>query len=370
MPVARTSALQAARARKGVRHLWIGSLVTLAPAAGVAAALSFESLYRVASPIFGPLAVGYPLLADTVILGATLAYLAGASSDAPHAGWRWTAHGGIAATLVLNALTASTPSGIVWHVIPPAVWSVLVEMTARQVTPDQRQREPGAAEPLPLWLWLMHPMESLRILLHMARTGQRSHRQARLEMARWQAAAFTLELSTPGRPQRRVRRLLQRHLRAGTLNPRTVLALANRLPEDADSKRHSLVLLEALLTASGVQTSALSRSTTAPVPKTRVSAGVETRIGSPLVGGGTRSDNGRAEHAGNKRIMKGSGDLSAERYRATRARALSDIVAAHPDIAGVDLAHKLTAQGWRISARTARRLRAAMPQTPQSAMQE
>jgi len=61
--------------------------MVLTPVAGMGATLSFQSLYEAARPIFGTLAVGFPLLADMLILGSTLAYLAGAIAGPPLPGW-------------------------------------------------------------------------------------------------------------------------------------------------------------------------------------------------------------------------------------------------------------------------------------------
>lgn len=116
--------------------LRVWARIVLIPVAVIGAALSFDSLYRAAVPVFGDrLAYGFPLLVDALILGASLEYVAGAKVGRPHSGWRLTAHAGIAGTLALNALAAHTPAEVPWHIVAPAVWSVLVELTARRRDP-------------------------------------------------------------------------------------------------------------------------------------------------------------------------------------------------------------------------------------------
>ena len=132
------------------------SILVLCPVAGIGAALSLQSLHEAAAPIFGPLAFGFPLLVDMLILGATLAFLAGATVGRPLPGWRWTAHGGVSGTLLLNAMAADGPATIPWHVTPAVVWSVLVEMAARQVT-GHTTLSAAVSEPIPARIWLSSP---------------------------------------------------------------------------------------------------------------------------------------------------------------------------------------------------------------------
>ena len=99
-------------AMRRARVLQSASILILCPVAGIGALLSFRSLHEAAAPVFGSFAAGFPLLVDMLILGSTLAYLAGASLGRALPGWRWTAHGGVAGTLLLNALAASGPTSI------------------------------------------------------------------------------------------------------------------------------------------------------------------------------------------------------------------------------------------------------------------
>lgn len=198
--------------------------VVLVPVGLIGAALSFASIYEAALPSYGPvLAAGFPFLVDFLILGASLQYIAGAKVGRPRAGWRLTAHAGVAGTLVLNAFAAPDLLHLPWHVIAPAVWSVLVEMTAREVLGEWRASHQVPADRIPVRLWLTAPVESARTWLLMARVGAVSHRTARVDVGVMAAAGEALRLALPGRRPRRVRRIIRRQLRAGSLPPADVL---------------------------------------------------------------------------------------------------------------------------------------------------
>ena len=222
------------------------SRIVLAGVATVGVVLSYTSLYQAASQTFGPiLAAGFPLLVDALILGASLAYIASCRAGHPRIGWRWIAHGGVAGTVALNALAAPELADVPWHIAAPLVWSVLVEMIARDATfagtPAPRSR-------IPTLLWITAPGESASTALRLARL--QAHRQARLEVGVHAAATEALRLALPGRHARRVRRILQRQLRAGSLSPAAVLerALDLMIAVPADSPRG--VLRDVLATIS------------------------------------------------------------------------------------------------------------------------
>jgi hypothetical protein len=197
----------------------------LAVVALVGAVLSYASLYAAAVHAFGPvLAAGFPLLVDALVLGASLKYVAGAKVGRARPGWRLTAHAGVGGTVLLNALAAPDLAGVPWHVAAPVVWSVLVELTAREAVGDWRAEHSSRLERIPSRLWLTAPVESGRTWLRQARTGQANHAAARLDVGRQAAAAEALRLAIPGRSGRRVRRVLFRQLRAGSLPAAAVLA--------------------------------------------------------------------------------------------------------------------------------------------------
>jgi Protein of unknown function (DUF2637) len=208
---------QAARLRRWAR-------LVLVPVAVIGAVLSFRSLYTAATPVFGrQLALGFPLLVDFLILGASLQYVAGAKVGRGRAGWRWTAHAGVAGTLLLNALAARNLGEVPWHITAPAVWSVLVELTAREVLGEWRATHPALGEQIPVRLWLTAPLESTHTWLRMARRVQGEQAVARLDVGVHAAAVEALKLALPQRRARRVRRILQRQLRAGSLPPAAIL---------------------------------------------------------------------------------------------------------------------------------------------------
>jgi hypothetical protein len=206
--------------------LRVWARIVLIPVAVIGAALSFDSLYRAAVPVFGDrLAYGFPLLVDALILGASLEYVAGAKVGRPHSGWRLTAHAGIAGTLALNALAAHTPAEVPWHIVAPAVWSVLVELTARQTLGEWKAAHKPPADAIPLRLWLTAFGESRRVWLRMARRLDGEQAAARLEVGQHAAAVEALRLDLPGRRARRTRRILQDQLRVGSLHPADLPAI-------------------------------------------------------------------------------------------------------------------------------------------------
>jgi hypothetical protein len=203
----------------------------LAAVAGIGAALSYASLYGAAADVFPPvLAAGFPLLVDALILGASLRYVAGARLGRPVPAWRVTAHAGIAGTIALNALAANTTAAVPWHVVAPAVWAVLVELSARDAIGDWRA-EQTAVDRIPARLWVTAPVESARTWLHLARLSAAVG--ARRDAAVLGAARTALRLSARGRSGRRVRREVARWLRTGALDPAQVLAVTRSVDRQA-----------------------------------------------------------------------------------------------------------------------------------------
>ncbi|MBT0771360.1 DUF2637 domain-containing protein [Kineosporia sp. J2-2] len=211
------------------QRLALWARIVLVPVAVIGAVLSYRSLYKAALPTFGPqLAAGFPLLVDLLILGASLQYVAGAKVGRPMNGWRLTAHLGVAGTLVLNALAAHELGEVPWHVTAPAVWAVLVELTGKQVLGQWKAVHHGQRAAIAVSLWLSAPIESARTRLLMARTGLVDATVARIQVGTVAAAREALLLSLPRRASarrdaRRVRRVVNRQLRAGSLPPAAVL---------------------------------------------------------------------------------------------------------------------------------------------------
>jgi len=197
----------------------------LAVVAVIGAVLSYKSLYLYAEPKIGQwAALAFPLLVDMLVLGASLQYIDGVRRGRPLAGWRLAAHLGVAGTILLNFLAADG----VWldvpvHVVAPIVWSVLVELTAREVLGDYRAVHDVPADRIPLRLWLSAPVESARTALLMARTGERSAARARVLLGLHAAARQALLLAVPGVRGRRTRAAVRGQLRAGSLDPRDLL---------------------------------------------------------------------------------------------------------------------------------------------------
>lgn len=208
----------------------------LAVVAAAGAILSYESLRQKAAQIFGyPLAYGFPVAVDLLIVGASLAYLGGAMIGQGRPGWRLTAHAGVAATITLNALAADSWAGVPWHVAGPAVWSILVELIARDLLGDHIAATQQTFSKIPLALWLTAPRESAATWLRLRR--QAAHAATRARVGEHDAALELLRMAVPGRQGRRTRKVIARQLRAGSVTPQAVVDRASAILADkpADS---------------------------------------------------------------------------------------------------------------------------------------
>jgi Protein of unknown function (DUF2637) len=303
-----------------VRGLRVWALMVLVPVAVIGAVLSFQSLYRAAVPVFGDrLALGFPLLVDFLILGASLQYVAGAKIGRPRAGWRWTAHAGVAGTLALNAMAAHGLDQVPWHVTAPAVWSVLVELTAREVLGQWRAAHAPAGEAIPLRLWLTAPVESARTWLRLARRVAGEQAAARVDVGLHAAAVEALKLALPRRRDRQVRRILQRQLRAGSLPPAAVLGPlgwlngAQELPTLAPQQVLRAVLRDLL-----------SQPQSQPLVPVQVAVQVEPSGSAPAIEAGTfRTVDRTSDRAGGRipdPTTSTSGTVRADPVTRTAAR--------------------------------------------------
>lgn len=185
-----------------------------------AAVLSFVSLYEYAVPTFGPvLAVGFPLIVDLLIFGALASYVSSCRDGTPRYAWRLAAHGGVIGTVVLNGLAAPTPADVPLHIAAPIVWSLLIELVARDAT---FAGNPPPPIRIPWTLWATAPIESFLSLVTLSR--QSGHTQARLDVGRAAAARESLRLALPGLRSWPTRAVLRRMLRAGVLTPEALVA--------------------------------------------------------------------------------------------------------------------------------------------------
>jgi hypothetical protein len=314
----------------------------LCPVAAIGALLSFQSLHEAATPVFGPLAVGFPLLVDMLILGSTLAFLRGAIGGRPLPGWRWTAHGGVSGTLLLNALAAETPTAIAWHITPALVWSVLVEMTARQVLDHPSPHHDS--QQIPRRIWLTNPRHAAAIWLHMARTGHHDHRQARTDLAIRAAARLALTTALPRRRQRRARRLILRQLRDGVLDPTHLLNhLHGRDITRADGP--TTVVIQAFLDD-------LPTIRTRPGARDRpqARAAITAHASAPPTKPGPPS---KQEHPAGSAV---SPRPAPTRKPDDRLHLALELLRTRPGLTAVQLAGELAAEGWPVSERTAGRV--------------
>jgi hypothetical protein len=246
-PVAGGGDLAGARVWNRVA-LWVLPVV-----AAVGAVLSWGSLYTAATAALGSSApvvhlataagtwrvnlvgASFPLLVDALILGASARYVAGVKAGRPVAGWRLAAHAGVVGTVLLNADAAPTLADVPWHVTAPIVWSVLVELVARDVLGQLRAvAGPLHADRIPVRLWVTAPVESARVSWRMARTGIADATRVRAMTERCAAAADLLAVTLPGPPGTRnaaARRQIARRLWSGALDPAQLAHLIRTTPD-------------------------------------------------------------------------------------------------------------------------------------------
>ena len=241
-----------------------GAVTVLTLVAAIGAVLSWGSLYLAASVGLGKdsptwhgvnlVGAAFPLLLDALILGASLRYIGGVKAGRPVAGWRIAAHSAIAGTIVLNAAAADTAAHIPWHVVAPAVWSLIVELYARDVLGELREVRKVDTDRIPARLWITAPGESIRTSWRMARTGQQSTEVARVEADRCAAARDALRRAIPGAANRRTRRQITRRLWAGSINPTdvfTAIGWTGDVLDDCDPEVVLRAALRAVLAPTG-----------------------------------------------------------------------------------------------------------------------
>ena len=205
-----------------VNRARLTGVVVLSVVAAIGAAASYLGLKAGFDPWFpAPIAAALPVLVDGGILGASLRWLAGVRLGRPVHAWRLLAHAGVAVTIGLNAAASPGPGGIIWHVVAPASWAVLVELVARDAVGDHRAEQTTPLARIPLRLWVTSPVESARTWVHVARTTAAV--DARREVAVHGAARTMLRLATPTLRGARIRRELVRRMRSGVLAPQAVL---------------------------------------------------------------------------------------------------------------------------------------------------
>jgi hypothetical protein len=249
--------------------LWLSAVVVLSVVAAAGAVLSWASLYAYAAQVFGPeLAALFPLLVDALVLGASLAYVAGAKAGRPRQGWRLLAHAGVAGTVILNALAAGSLASVPLHVTAPLVWSALVELSGAELLGEWRRTHVEPVDRVPLALWWSAPIESGRTLLLMRRTGERSAARARVLVGVHAAARHALARALPD-SSRAERRIVRRQLRAGSVLPGELLGAIGWAGDDAAEVPAPVALREVLraaLARGGAPLPAPARPARARVP--------------------------------------------------------------------------------------------------------
>jgi hypothetical protein len=99
------------------------------------------------------------------------------------------------------------------------VWSVLVELTARDVLGGWRATHQTLRDRIPVRVWLTAPGESARVSWRMARTGIPDASVVREITEQCATARDLLAVALPGHSNRRKRRQITRRLSSGVLDP-------------------------------------------------------------------------------------------------------------------------------------------------------
>jgi hypothetical protein len=297
------------------RHLRFASYIVLSLVAAAGAVLSYRSLQVRAAQVFpDELAAVFPLLVDALIVGASLAYLAGAVLGRGRPGWRLTAHAGVAGTLILNALASPNLVDVPWHIAAPLVWSALVELTARDLLGDYRATH-ARPDTIAFALWLTAPGESLSTWLRVRR--QAAHASTRIDVGTHAAAREALRMALPGYRARKIRRIISRQLRAGSVTPAAVLTQAVAIMGHVPPTSSQALLRDVLAGAVGVQPPL-------PAPAPAVVRSVwPGRVGGRLVKArpqeierlraAIRYEGQSAAHTGDEQSLETAGEASQDR---------------------------------------------------------
>ena len=221
--------------------------------AGIAGWLSYASVRAAAVHVFNPVGgSAFPVLLDAGVFASSEFHLGSVRKGRPSFGFRTLTRALIAATVAINVSTAGDWRAALMHAVPPALFAALVELRARQILGDQRAA--SGAERIPLKLWIVSPVRSFRITLHVARAG--AHGDLWQQREQRAAALRALRIAVPGRGQaRRARRQAAAAIRTGMLAPAELIA-ATGLDDTADGTGPAAVLrvaLRASLGASGSQ---------------------------------------------------------------------------------------------------------------------
>jgi len=251
--------------------------------AGIAGWLSYASVRSAAVHVFNPVGgSAFPVLLDAGVFAASEYYLASVRKGRPSFGFRTLTRALIAATIAINVSTAGDWRAALMHAVPPALFAALVELRARQILGDQRAA--SGAERIPLKLWLVSPVRSFRISLHVAR--QSAHGLLWEQREQRAAALRALRIAVPGGGQaRRARRQAAAAIRSGMLAPADLIA-ATGLDDTADGIGPAAVLrvaLRASLGASGSQ--GVNASKSASGSASRMQSGSASRARIPAASG-------------------------------------------------------------------------------------
>jgi hypothetical protein len=189
--------------------------------------------------------------------------------------------------------------------------------------------------------------------LRLARRVEGEQALARLDVGVHAAAVEALKLALPQRGARRVRRILRRQLRAGSLPPAAVLGPLGWL-DDADAL--------AEITPQSVLRAALSdalRGTVGPAPAPPVAPVAPAPAPAPVEAVETVSlphddpaDHDPADHD----LVEDEPVLIARASSGDRFSDAIDIVRVHEAITATQLATQLRGLGWQLSDRTAGRI--------------
>jgi hypothetical protein len=174
---------------------------------------------------FSTAGLSLPLLLDVLIAVASSRYVIGVLEGRAVGGWRAAAHAAIAGTVLMNALAAHRWGDVPWHVVAPAVLSLVIELVAREILGTLREITDVRVDVIPLRLWITCPAESVRVAWRMARTGQRSADEVRRQTERCAAVRDDLCLAMPGPRRWRDRTRILRRLWSGALDPDTLTGI-------------------------------------------------------------------------------------------------------------------------------------------------
>ncbi len=175
----------------------IGFGITVVAAALVAVAAGWKSFDAVAHQFGSPLV---PLVADGMVIACTALRLSAMTKGWRIPGAALTTYVFIAGSVIINTTAVDGWAQKLAFALAPLAYAVLAEMLAHLVRLHMKLSEPVSASRIPAVKWLVSPVVTLRMWVHMKRTDADDPRAARTLIKQVERTASRLSAVCPSTP--------------------------------------------------------------------------------------------------------------------------------------------------------------------------